>query len=302
MTVLLPAFAQAAGIDGGGSIPTCPSLGKIDLKPALVTDGSVAGIVKLKVASSGACSGGTGDGSSIVNFKAKGAGTTATNTCTSFDGATSSDLALTFKWKVAKGSPKLNPSTATFSLQPGSVALDGNQTLDLTGTITAGSFAGATVTAHIESDESAASLMSDCDDKGLKKIVFGMDGATTSCMHGPNLRAAITKQITTIDSNDVPHLEVEIVTVTASPFQLTPTDVTTSATGIVLESTSSTCAPSGGDYRCRHEAFFKSTGACQWDGDYVMSLSYACSPANTCDLCSGETTVPFTLVSENFCA
>jgi hypothetical protein len=44
---------------------------------------------------------------------------------------------------------------------------------------------------------------------------------TDSCMNGPNMAAAITKQITTIDENDVPHLEVEILTVTASPFQPT---------------------------------------------------------------------------------
>jgi hypothetical protein len=300
---ICPVTSRAAGIDGTGSIATCPATGNVKLKPALLTGGTEAGAVKLTVKTSGACTGGTGDGSSIVSYKVKGAGTTSANSCTSFVGTESSDLALTFKWKVAKDSPKLNPSTATFAMQPGSLALNGDQTVDLSGVITAGSFVGTHVTAHFESDDTAATLLTACGDKGLKKIPFGMKGdATSSCVNGPNMAAAITQQITSIDSNDVPHLELEITTVTASPFQLTESDLTTSTTGVHLESVSSTCELSTGQYRCRHTAHYVSTGACQWDGDYTMNLSYSCNPTNTCDLCSGSATVPFTLDSENFCS
>jgi hypothetical protein len=39
-------------------------------------------------------------------------------------------------------------------------------------------------------------LLAQCGDKGIKKITFGDDAATDSCVNGPNLAAAITKQIT----------------------------------------------------------------------------------------------------------
>lgn len=303
MATFVPVMAHAAGIDGTGSMPLCPAGGDIKSKPALVTGGAEAGGLKLKVKSIGACTGGTGDGSTVVSFKAKAAGTTATNDCTSFGGTSSGDLALTFKWKVAKGSPKLNPSTATFSLAPGAVASNGSQTFDLGGTISAGSFVGTQVTAHIESDELAATLLAACGDKGVKKIVYGGDdGATDSCVNGPNLAAAITKQITSLDSNDVPHLEVEILTVTTSPFQTLNPDFSTATPGIYLESVSSNCTLDNGHYRCRHTAFYASTGACQWDGNYSLDVSYACSPTNTCDLCNGGATIPFSLDSENFCS
>lgn len=294
------AAALAAGIDGTGSVATCPAKGKLNLKPALLATPTGAGAIKLGVKSSGACSGGTGDGANIVSFRARGAGTTLANTCTDFNGTSSTDLAVTIRWKVAKGSPRLNPSTATFSLQPGMVAGNGSQTLDLSGTITAGSFVGSHVTAHIESDETAANLLTLCGMKGIKKISFGADDATSSCINGPNLHSAITQQITSIDSNDVPHLLVELTTVTASPFQLTHTGLTYPA-GMILEWINSTCAASDGLYRCRHEASFESTGACRWDGDYSLALSYSCNPGNTCDLCSGSAQVGFSLASENFC-
>lgn len=301
MAIVVPASAHAARIDGSGSAPTCPAKGKLKMKPALVTDGAEAGAVKVLAKSSGECSGGTDDGSTIASYKVKLSGTTAANTCAGFDGTASSDMTAKLIWKVAKGSPKLNPSIATFSLQPDGLALNGNQTFVLSGGITEGSFAGTEVTIHIESQEAAATLLAECSGKGIKKVLFGMDDQTSSCLNGPGLAAAITKQITSIDSNDVPHLEVELLTVTASPFQLTETGITTSATGTLLESLSTSCSLLNGEYRCRHTAFYVSTGACQWDGDYDLSLAYACDPTNTCDLCTGDETVEFSLDSENFC-
>lgn len=304
ITTLVPAAAIAAGIDGTGAIPTCPATGKLKLKPAIVTDGAEAGGVKVTAKTSGVCSGGIGDGSTIVSYKVKASGTTTANTCTDFSGTDSSDLALTFKWKVAKGSPKLNPSTATFALQASGLTAGGDEAFHLTGVISAGSFVGKEVTAWFESDDLAATLLAACSGKGIKKITFGDQVATNSCLNGPGMAAAITKQITSIDSNDVPHLELEVVTVTSSPFELSQPDFTTSTPGLQLESTTSSCAVDASPldtYRCRHTAFYVSTGACQWDGDYTLGLSYACNPTNTCDLCEGSEAVPLTLDSENFC-
>jgi hypothetical protein len=301
-SAIVPAMALAAGIDGTGSIPTCPTSGIIKIKPGLMTGGVLPGEVKVVAKSSGVCSGGTGDGANIVGVKIKAAGTTATNECSNFDGTTSADLAVTIKYKVAKGTPKLNPSTGTFSLDPGDTAPNGHATWALSGSVAAGSFTGAAITPNIESDATAVDLVAGvCSEKGLKKVLFGKDDQTASCVNGPDLAAAITKQITSIDGNDVPHLELELVTLTASPFQLSATDITNPA-GMELESLSTNCTQDpNGDYRCRHSAFYVSTGACQWDGGYDMDLSYACSPTNTCSLCAGSETVGMTLDSENFC-
>jgi hypothetical protein len=301
-SAFIPALALAAGIDGTGSVPTCPTSGTIKIKPGLMTGGVLPGEVKVVAKSSGVCSGGYGDGATIVGVKIKGAGTTATNECSSFDGTTSTDVAVTLKYKVAKGSPKLNPSTGIFSLEPGDPAPNGHATWTLAGTLTAGSFTGGDLSSNVESDATAVDLVAGvCTEKGLKKVLFGKDDQTASCVTGPDLAAAITKQITSIDGNDVPHLELELTTLTDSPFKPSATDIT-SPTGMLLESLGSTCAlEAPGRYRCRHTAFYVSTEACQWDGAYSMTLSYACDPTNTCDLCEGTTTVVMSLDSENFC-
>jgi hypothetical protein len=298
----IPAIALGAGIDGTGSIPTCPTSGTLKIKPGLLTGGVLPGEIKLVAKSSAACAGGTGDGANIIGVKIKAAGTSPTNECSSFDGTTSTDLAVTFKYKVAKDTPKLNPSTGTFSLDPGDAAPNGHATWALSGVISAGSFTGAEITPNIESDETAVDLVTGvCSEDGLKKVLFGKDDQTASCVNGPDRAAAITKQITSIDGNDVPHLELELLTVTASPFKLSATDISNPA-GMQLESLSTNCTQDpNGDYRCRHSAFFVSTGACQWDGNYGMDLSYACDPANTCSLCSGSETIGMTLDTENFC-
>lgn len=98
--------------------------------------------------------------------------------------------------------------------------------------------------------------------------------------------------------------------ITFSPFKLTAkitgtgkSGLTNYPTGMILDSISSSCSLDvAGTYRCRHSAFFQSTGACRWDGNHKMALSYACDPTNTCDLCNGSTDVDFSLESENFCS
>jgi hypothetical protein len=304
LSMLVSVAAHAATTDGAGSPPTCPAKGSLKLKPALVIGGAEAGTLKFSSKSSGVCSGGLGDGSTIVSYKMKGAGTTTANTCTDLGGASSSDLAMTFKWKVAKGSPKLTASTATFSVGASGVTGGGDQAFYLQGTITAGSFVGKEVTVWVESDETAATLLGQCSAKGIKIVKLGDDDATSSCTNGPNMAAAITMQITSLDSNDVPHLELEITTVTASPYELTASDIDTTTAGVLLESLSTTCAQDPAPlytYRCRHTARYISSGACQWDGDYTLAASYGCDPANTCDLCEGIVAIPVTLDSENFC-
>ena len=300
ITIFLVGTAFAAPpVDGTGSPGTCPMKGRVKFKPALVTDGTASGAVKVTAKSMGECSGGTGDGPTISRVKIKGSGTTAANSCD--NGTPSNDLAVTIKWKTGKGLPKLTPSTGSFTLQKGAVAADGSQTFALGGTISGGSFTGRQIRAHIETDESAPDLQSACDAKGIKKVSFGFDDEPTSCTNGPNQHAAITAQITTIDGSDVAHLQVQMTTVTAAPFQLGGAAVPTHPSGMILEGASSNCELSGVNYRCTHQAYFASTGACRWNGDYVMDLSYACSPTNTCALCDGDTSIAFSLASEDFC-
>ncbi|HYB99566.1 MAG TPA: DUF1554 domain-containing protein [Candidatus Limnocylindrales bacterium] len=123
----------------------------------------------------------------------------------------------------------------------------------------------------------------------------------------PNLRAAITKQLTSIDENDRVHLNVEITTLTDAPFKLHVTSLV-HPTGFILEELESDgCVHETSEtfdrYRCRHDAFLMATSACQGDGDYYMGLSYGCSPANDeCSRCSGPETIGFTLDTENFCS
>jgi len=175
------AAMAGAPINGVGDIGTCPVIGQIKLKPALTFTASAVPIaIKAKAASSGACAGGSGDGTTVTAFKAKGTGTTMTgDTCTSLNGPSSSNLTLTVKWKVSKGSPKLNGSTITFTNQTGGTAMDGNATFDITGSVTAGSFMGNAISAHVETDQTTASLATACGAKGIKKITFSMNSSVT---------------------------------------------------------------------------------------------------------------------------
>jgi len=172
--------AMAAGIDGTGSIGTCPIIGQIKVKPALVNGGSSPANLKVKAKLSGACSGASGDGASVTSFKAKGTASTTTNNCSNLIGTTTSNLTLTVKWK---GSEKLNPSTIAFTMQTGGISSDSNHgSFDLSGTVTAGSFNGNNVTAHIETDQDLSTLGGECGGKGIKKITFGLNGASNTSL------------------------------------------------------------------------------------------------------------------------
>src|SRR5262249_45004476 len=132
------------------------------------------------------------------------------------------------------------------------------------------------------------------------------DTATGTCSNpvlSPNLRAAITEQVTTIDAADIVHLDLELVTLTTQPFQLTAEGLS-HPSGLILESVGPSSCTAEVDsgvptYRCHHSARLQAYTACTWDGDYVMTLTYNCDPALGCSQCSASESIPFSLESEN---
>jgi hypothetical protein len=120
------------------------------------------------------CSGGTGDGAHVVSAKSKGTGTGMNNDCTGLVGPTTSNLMIIVKWKT-DGTVSLNPSTISITTQNGGISttppLHGQ--FDVTGTVTAGSFLGDNVSAHIVTDQDITEITAACGGKGLKKISFG---------------------------------------------------------------------------------------------------------------------------------
>src|SRR5262249_46211667 len=124
----------------------------------------------------------TGDGAHVVSGAGKGGGTGDTNDCGSLQGTTTTNLTLTVKWKT-DGTVSLNPSTITLTSQTGGVS--GNRgTFDAPGTITAGSFTGHAVTAHIVTDQVLGEILPLCDGKGLKKISFGSKASKVDGLMG----------------------------------------------------------------------------------------------------------------------
>ena len=118
-------------------------------------------------------------------------------------------------------------------------------------------------------------------------------------------RAAITQEILFIDAQDRVHLQLQIVTLTASPFEPSATSLDHPA-GWELESLgTSQCVLETSprqQYRCRHDALLLATSTCSGSGDYRMALTYSCSPdSSLCTLCSEPETVAFQLNTSNFC-
>ena len=168
--------AHAGGVDGTGAVGTCATVGQIKIKPALVNGGTSPGGLKVKTAGTTACSGGTGDGANVISSKGKGTATTTTNDCASLAGSQPSNLMLTVKWKTTKGTPKLNPSTISITGQTGSASSTppNHGEFQVTGTVTAGSFSGDTVSGTIITDQDLNEILAACGAKGLKKITFGL--------------------------------------------------------------------------------------------------------------------------------
>jgi hypothetical protein len=171
--------AHASGIDGTGMVGTCvTNSGQIKIKPALTNTDMGAGALKLKAKIPAACMSGSGDGTHITAGKSKGVGTTTMTTCAGLLGVQPANIDITVKWKT-DGTVKLNPSVIHISSQTGGATMDGHGSFDATGTVTSGSFSGDTVTAHVETDLTLTEITTACGAKGLKKITFGLNGAST---------------------------------------------------------------------------------------------------------------------------
>jgi len=180
----------AVGIDGVGSVGTCPTRGLVKIKPGLVTGGTLPDALKVITKPPkgfvGPCPGASGDGSNVVGAKGKGDGTGAMNNCTALLGSQPSNIVLTVKWKTAKGTPKLNPSTVSITTQTGSISTTppNHGQFDVAGTVTAGSFLGDTVTATLITDQDLNDIGAACGAKGLKKITFGIKASADDAQIG----------------------------------------------------------------------------------------------------------------------
>lgn len=179
------AFAGAPPINGVGHVGTCNDTGSIKLKPALTNAGSGPGTVKVAEKSSGGpCSGASGDGAHVISSSAKGGENTTTSACTSLLGTAHNTLTLTVKWKT-DGTEKLNSSTITITSETGGTGGTGGAygTFDVSGTVTAGSFNGNAVTAHVTTDQTITTLGAECGAKGIKSITFkGVGGPSTTTL------------------------------------------------------------------------------------------------------------------------
>jgi hypothetical protein len=175
-----PAHAGAPPVNGTGAVGACATTGQIKIKPALVTGGTSPTVLSVQTKPPkgvvGPCPGATVDGATVISGKAKGSGTGTTNDCTSLLGSSPSNLVLIEKWKVTKGSPKLAPSTITITSQTGGVSSSpaGHGEFIVSGTVTAGSFVGDTVTADLVTDQDVTELLTACGAKGIKKITIGV--------------------------------------------------------------------------------------------------------------------------------
>lgn len=147
--------------------------------------------------------------------------------------------------------------------------------------------------------------INDADSFDVDCDLFDDAVANVSCdcshqLPDPNLQAAITKQIVSIE--EPPTLTIELVTLTAMPFQLDAVGLTFPA-GFDLLSLDSACTAIADNFRCAHTAVLEAAGACQGDGDYELSLQYNCSPTVlNCAVCLAPATIDFVLDTEFFCA
>ena len=189
-TIGVSTAGAAAGINGVGGVGSCPTAGKIGLKPALAgfpnPDNSPPGTtsVSTKGVKNAVCTGTrTGDGLNVISGASKGKGTTMHSSCSGLVGTQPSNIQLIVKWKAAKGTPKLNPSTITITSTTGGATGDGHGQFDATGSVTAGSFLGDAVTAHIETDAPIADILAQCNGSGIKKITFGANGLSSTTIN-----------------------------------------------------------------------------------------------------------------------
>jgi hypothetical protein len=189
----------AAPVAGVGHPGTCVFTGKAQIKPALIIGGTQTGGVTKVSGKLGTkttlCSGGSGDGSGVISGTIKGAigPGTGTNDCLNLATAGLDPFSLAIKWKGAKGSPKLDPTTlAVAATPPGAINLagpGGSIEITLTGTGAATdakgkpqSFVGNAFTSVAITDQTLTSFTTACTppSKGLKGFTFtGLNGNST---------------------------------------------------------------------------------------------------------------------------
>jgi hypothetical protein len=172
--------ADTVTLNGSGSLTidalgTCPTSGNIKFVPPLAASGDGSTTIAYKSKTAGACTGGSGLGAHVKSWKVVGGGLFASNRCNvDLHSTQTNTFTLTVTWKTDKTVTPLNPSTITITSETGGVAADGHATYDTIGTVTAGPFLGANVSGHAETDQTAATLTSQCNAKGVKKMSWAL--------------------------------------------------------------------------------------------------------------------------------
>jgi hypothetical protein len=174
----------AAKINGTGGTH-CTVTGSIKWSPGLVNGGTKPGKSSSKTNLS-ACTG-TGDGAHVVSAKSSSTTPQPNNACPGGGAETldvpqakSVDITNTVKWKT-DGVVKLNDSIVHYDTQTTTVASAGFIiTIELSGSVVSGSFAGQASTTTLVLDETALTFLSNCGTKkGVKQVNFtGVNGAS----------------------------------------------------------------------------------------------------------------------------
>ena len=196
-TVASPAAHAGAPVDDGGygTVGSCPVVGQMQFKPALVNGGTSPVVVtlKLKPAKGSACSGGTDDGANVASVQLKGIGSSPVNNCLVTNGFFNglqgeNNFAETAKWKMTKGTtPKKVADTViktswfyggqTF---PGGTTVPHGRFNTDNGSSVAlkGSFWSIPPFEYVHhtlvTDQDLNEVNAACAGKGLKKLTFGM--------------------------------------------------------------------------------------------------------------------------------
>jgi hypothetical protein len=184
------------GIDGMGALSNCQNVGQLQAKPTLINGGTAATTLKAKSKfpkGVSGCGSSTGDAANVLSFQTKGSASLPTNDCFGLINPQVSNFTLTIKWKTAKGTPKLNPSTVAITNVSGTLSStpSNHLELDLSGMVTSGSFSGETLSGAIVSDIDVGEALNACGAKGIKKVTFGIkpsvdDGQTGSATFSIN--------------------------------------------------------------------------------------------------------------------
>jgi len=170
-----PSGATPPPPTNGTGIVTCNLVGKMAVKPALVTGGTATSVA-VKVTSK--LKGCTADvETQIIGGSVTATGTWPTNDCDTVAATGLPTMQWTVKWQVAKGTQKLNPSVFTTSIsgtfidQPG----DNLQVLAVTGTGTvSGSFNADAMLFDATPTMALEQFTPTCQAKGVKSLKWNL--------------------------------------------------------------------------------------------------------------------------------